>query len=187
MCEKIWRHSDVTDDCFLPFLFSESGSDLGPAAGTEDPGKLGSTGGRERGSSETSGLDLLSRGSPQPQRPRASAWHYTAEPRTYRATHGVIFHLHSYSVFCHIENLHSSNTETVNLEHAILSLIICFCRCSWRSWTKSSQRLKMLQNPASTRAFLNNKFPHANDHSQVNHHENSKVFIVIRALTANVE
>lgn len=163
----------MTDVIVSPFPFPESGSDLGPAAGTEDPDELSSTGGRERGSSETSGLDLLSRGSPQPQRPRAFAWHYRAEPGTYIATHGVIFHLHSYSVFCQMENIHSSNTETVHLEHVILPLIICSCRCSWRSWTKSSLRLKMLQNPANTRAFLNSKFPHANGRSQVNHPENT--------------
>lgn len=54
-------------------FFSESGSDLGPAAGAENPGKPGSTGRRKRGSSEASGVDLVSRGIPQPPRSRASA------------------------------------------------------------------------------------------------------------------
>lgn len=73
------------------FWVSASGSNMGSAAGPEDSVQLGSTGCRKGRIAETSRLDLLCRGSPDPQRPRTSARHHRAEPGTHRATQGVIF------------------------------------------------------------------------------------------------
>lgn len=64
---------------------------MGSAAGSEDCGQSGSTGGRERGSPEAPGLDLVSGGIPQPQRAGTSGWDHRAEPETHRAALSMTF------------------------------------------------------------------------------------------------
>ena len=156
----------------LALFLCELGSDLGSAAGPEDRCQFGSTGGRERGSPEATGLDLLSGGSPQPQRPGASGWVYRAEPRAHRTAHRTPF-LSSTS-FTIVPSY--IRADHVQITECLFSLL---CRYSWRSWKKSFQRLKMPQSPANTRASPNSRFPRASDHSQVSHHETQLLSVII--------
>lgn len=68
-----------------------SGSDVGSAAGSEDPGQSGSTGGREGGNSEAPGLDLVSGGVPHHQRPGTFGRKHRADPGSHRAALGTTF------------------------------------------------------------------------------------------------
>lgn len=64
LCGQPWEHLNVA--LVILSLFSNSGSDLGSAARPEDPDKLSCHWGGERGGSEASRLDLISRGVPEP-------------------------------------------------------------------------------------------------------------------------